>query len=197
MAKVTVVYHSAGGHTQRQAEAVLEGAGSIAGTETTLLTTKEATERLDELDGADAIIFGCPTFMGNVSAEMKAFQEAAAVKWFSRAWQDKVAGAFTNSSSFSGDKLNTQYGLMLNAMQQGMIFVSLGIAPAGGNYELMNSIEGPGPDALNRVGASIGPMSSSFQVDVPDAPPSGDLATAKEYGARVARITSQLLAGRG
>ena len=33
------------------------------------------------------------------------------------------AGAFTNSSSFSGDKLNTLVGLLINAMQHGMIYV--------------------------------------------------------------------------
>ena len=47
---------------------------------------------------------------GNMSAGMKAFIEAAAVKWFSLAWKDKIAGAFANSSSFSGDKLNTLVG---------------------------------------------------------------------------------------
>jgi multimeric flavodoxin WrbA len=30
----------------------------------------------------DSIIFGCPTYMGSRSAEMKRFLEAAAKKWF-------------------------------------------------------------------------------------------------------------------
>ena len=50
---------------------------------------------------------------------MKKFIEAAAKKWFTLAWKDKIAGAFTNSSSFSGDKLNTLVGLFINAMQHG------------------------------------------------------------------------------
>jgi NAD(P)H dehydrogenase (quinone) len=86
------------------------GAQKVSGVSVITYTAEEAAAKLDELDGADAIIFGCPTYMGNMSAGMKAFIEAAAVKWFSLAWKDKIAGAFTNSSSFSGDKLNTLVG---------------------------------------------------------------------------------------
>ena len=130
MIKVAVVYHSGFGHTKLQAEAVHRGAAGIDGVQALLLTAQEAGEDLDRLDDADAIIFGSPTYMGSMSAEMKKFLEAAAAKWFTLAWKDKVAGAFTNSSSFSGDKVNTLVGLMINAMQQGMIFVSLGLHPA-------------------------------------------------------------------
>jgi len=41
----------------------------------------------------------------NMSDDMKKFIEVAAKKWFTLAWKDKIAGSFTNSSSFSGDKL--------------------------------------------------------------------------------------------
>lgn len=106
-----------------QAEAVLRGAQSIPDVPATLHTAEDAAANLDELDQADAITFGCPTYMGNMSAGMKSFIEAAAKKWFTLAWKDKIAGAFTNSSSFSGDKLNTLVGLVINAMQHGMIYV--------------------------------------------------------------------------
>ncbi len=197
MTKIVVVYHSGFGHTRLQAEAVYRGAASVEGVEAELLTTTEATDRLDELDKADGIIFGCPTYMGNISAEMKKFQEAAVVKWFSQSWKDKIAGAFTNSSSFSGDKLNTLLGLVVIAMQQGMIYVGTGMFPAANEPESMNSTQGPGPEAQNRVGSFIGPMAASFQVDPPAAPPAGDIATAEAYGRRVAGITLQFVRGRG
>jgi NAD(P)H dehydrogenase (quinone) len=129
MARVVTVYHSGFGHTKLQAEAVHRGAGNVAGVEARLLTTDEAASRLDELDSADAIIFGCPTYMDSMSAEMKKFLEVAASKWFTLAWKDKIAGAFTNSSSFSGDKLNTLVGMVINDMQHGMIYVSQGMYP--------------------------------------------------------------------
>jgi len=110
MAIVYTVYHSGYGHTKLQAEAVHRGAGLVSGVQANLRTTEEASANLDELDEADAIIFGCPTYMGNMSADMKKFIEVAASKWFTLAWKDKIAGAFTNSSSFSGDKLNTLLG---------------------------------------------------------------------------------------
>ncbi|MBV8969734.1 MAG: flavodoxin family protein, partial [Verrucomicrobia bacterium] len=117
MPNVHTIYHSGFGHTKLQAEAVHRGAGAVPGIVATLWAVDEATSRLDELDKTDAIIFGCPTYMGSLSAGMKQFIEVAARKWFTMAWKDKIAGAFTNSSSFSGDKLNTLVALVVNAMQ--------------------------------------------------------------------------------
>src|SRR5260370_37794978 len=196
MAKVAIVYHSGFGDTKLHAEAVQRGAAGVAGVEARLLTTDEAAARLDELDTADAIVFGCPTYMGNISAEMKKFIEVAAKKWFTLAWKDKISGVFTNSSSFAGDKLNTLVGLMVNAMQHGMIHVSLGMMPSANHPESLNTPEGPGPDAHNRHGSFIGPTSASFQVKAPAAPVKGDLETAEAYGRRVATIAVQFLKGR-
>jgi NAD(P)H dehydrogenase (quinone) len=63
MMKVAIIYHSTYGHTKRQAEAVLSGAQRVLDIHATLYTVEEATEAMDELDDADAIIFGCPTYM--------------------------------------------------------------------------------------------------------------------------------------
>ncbi|MBS0633847.1 MAG: flavodoxin family protein [Verrucomicrobia bacterium] len=197
MTKIAIVYHSTYGHTKQQAEAIFRGAKSVSGVSVQLYTTDEATARLDELDSCDGIIFGCPTYMGSMSASMKQFLEVASKKWFSHAWKDKIAGAFTNSSSFSGDKLNTLLGLVINAMQHGMIYVSLGMFPAQNKEEELKSIMGPGPDALNRVGSFTGPMASSFQVAPPEAPAKGDLETAEAYGRRISEITFQFVRGRG
>ena len=196
MEKVVVVYHSGFGHTKLQAEAVHKGAASVEGVDAVILTTEKAIEKMDDLDSADAIIFGCPTYMGNISAEMKRFLEEAVKKWFTQSWKDKIAGAFTNSSSFSGDKLNTLFGLVVNAMQHGMIFVGTGMFPSANDPDAMNKIEGPGPDAHNRVGSFIGPMSASFQVDPPTAPAKGDIETAEAYGERIASIALQFARGR-
>jgi NAD(P)H dehydrogenase (quinone) len=196
MPNIAIVYHSTYGHTKLMAEAVQRGAQSLPGAAVTLYTVEEAAAGLDQLDSADAIIFGCPTYMGSMSAGMKTFVEVAAKKWFTLAWKDKIAGAFTNSSSFSGDKLNTLVGLLINAMQHGMIYVSLGLFPSANRPADMNSIAGPSAESHNRVGSFIGPMSSSFQVNPPDAPGQGDLETAAIYGLRVATITAQFLKGR-
>jgi len=188
MSKLIVIYHSTYGHTKLQAEAVQRGAASVDGMEADIMTAEEAIEKIDDLDNADAIIFGTPTYMGNISADIKKFMEASVKKWFAAAWKDKIAGAFTNSSSFSGDKLNTLQGLVVFAMQHGMIWVGTGMFPSANDMEAMNSIEGPGPSTLNRLGSFIGPMAASFQVNPPDAPSKGDIETAAAYGKRVAEI---------
>jgi len=190
--KLYVVYHSGYGHTTRQAEAVHRGAAAVDGIEAVLLTTEEATKRLDELDGADAILFGCPTYMGSLSAGMKKFFETAAGKWAGQAWKDKIAGGFTNSGSFSGDKLSTLSSLFYNAMQHGMIWVGLGMLPSQNDREALKNVQGPGPDAHNRSGSFVGAMASSFECGPDVAPSKGDLETAELYGRRVAEITLRM-----
>ena len=64
MTKIAVIYHSGYGHTRSLALAVEAGAKEIDGAEVILLTAEEAIQRLDMLDHYDAMIFGCPTYMG-------------------------------------------------------------------------------------------------------------------------------------
>jgi len=196
MTTIAVVYHSLYGHTKLQAEAVLRGAQSAPDTTATLYTAEEASAKLDELDSADAIIFGCPTYMGNISAGMKAFIEVAAKKWFTQSWTNKIAGAFTNSSSFSGDKLNTLQGLITNALQHSMTYVGVAMLPSANRHDDMKTLVGPTAEAHNRVGSSSGAMASSFQVAAGEAPGKGDIETAEIYGRRIADITAQFVRGR-
>lgn len=196
MSKLFVVYHSTDGHTKLQAEAVHKGASAVDGIDAQIMTAAEAIERMDELDDADAIIFGTATYMGNMAAEMKRFLEASVEKYLEVSWKNKIAGAFTNSAAFSGDKLNTLQGLFIFAMQHRMIWVGIGMSTSANDANGMEKVEGPGPDTHNRVGSFIGPMAASFHVDPPDAPPKGDIETAKLYGKRVAEITLQFVRGQ-
>ena len=104
-----------------------------------------------ELDAADAIVFGSPTYMGGVSADFAKFKDWTSKKWMARAWQDKLAAGFTVSASWGGDKQNTLYQLLTLAQQQGMVWVGLGLAPG------YNHSKGS-PEDLNRTGASLGVM---------------------------------------
>ncbi len=189
--KVAVVYFSKYGHTKLQAEAVRDGAASFLGAEVLLLDADAAIKRIDELDAFNAIIFGSPTYMGGIAAGMKNFLEATVTKWGKGAWKDKIAGGFTNSSNFSGDKMNTMFSLLTTAMQLGMIWVSLGDIVSSNEPDGEKTVNGPSPAALNRNSASLGPMASSFGVRVPDSPPKGDIETAKNYGRRVAEVAAR------
>ncbi len=192
---VAVIYCSKYGHTKRMAEAVLDGVQSFHKTGAVLLTAPEAAARLAELDSCDAIIFGSPTYMGSMAAEFKMFIEATVEKWFSRAWANKIAGGFTNSSNFFGDKENTLKELFAAAMQLGMIWVGVNDLPAANQPETMKSLAGPDEFSLNRVSASTGPMAASFSVKPDRAPGNGDLETARNYGRRIAEIATQFKRG--
>lgn len=182
---IAVVYSSRYGHTERIADAIADGIAS-AGSEVEIFTTIEAAHELGHLDNAAGFVFGAPTYMGNMASEMKLFMEKSVNRWYSRAWSGKIAGGFTNSSNFSGEKVNTMMGMMVYAMQMGMIWVGLDEAT-----DQNCNIEGPNSFALNRIGSSIGPMACSFSAKVPDAPSIGDIQTAENYGRRIASIVQR------
>jgi NAD(P)H dehydrogenase (quinone) len=184
MTKVAVVYHSGYGHTARQAQAVAEGARK-AGADVALVPVEQADGRWAELDGADAIVFGAPTYMGSLSAPFKAFMDATSKTWYARGWQDKLAAGFTNSGSQSGDKLNSLIQLMVFAAQHGMAWVSLGLLP--GNNNSKGSVED-----INRLGSYAGAMAQSNTDQGAEAMRESDLATARHLGARVAEWAMRL-----
>jgi multimeric flavodoxin WrbA len=184
-----VVYHSGYGHTGKQAQAVHDGAQSVAGTSVQLVTVAEVDKHWDDLARADAIIFGAPTYMGGISAGFKKFMEVSSKPWYTQTWKDKLAAGFTNSASLNGDKLNSLVELAIFAAQHSMIWVSLGLLPANNSKSQRND--------LNRMGAFLGAMSQSdADVGAEVAPPPGDLETAKYLGKRVAEIANRFAAER-
>lgn len=88
---------------------------------------------LDHVTAADAVVFGSPTYMGTVSAPMKAFMDASVKPWSGQAWRDKIAAGFTVSGSPSGDKFNTLMTLAVFAAQHGMVWVGTGMLPPSGS----------------------------------------------------------------
>jgi NAD(P)H dehydrogenase (quinone) len=190
MTEIAVVYHSSTGTTRRLAEAVLAGAAGVAGTRAALHEIRAADivegrwtndALLAQLDGADAIVFGCPTFMGGPSAQLKAFLDATVPRWYARAWVGKLASAFTVSSTPSGDKLQTLTSIAATAMQHGMLWVGVEDSP-------LNAA------APNRLGVYVG---AAAQADYAAQPPgvlAADLRTGERLGARVARLAARLRA---
>jgi len=182
---IAVVYHSGYGHTEVIAEAVAEGARSVKGVTVSVVTAGEIetpdSAGLTQLDSADAMIFGAPTYMGSASAVFKTFMEATSTRWMEQKWADKLAAGFTNSGSMNGDKQNTLIEFFTFSMQHGMAWVGLGQMPG-------NNHSGGSESDTNRLGASIGCMSQANVDQSGDvAPPEADRETARLFGARVAR----------
>lgn len=55
----------------------------------------------------DAVIMGSPTYMGGVSAQLKAFADASSEYWSEQQWTNKVAAGFTCGSTLNGDQSNS------------------------------------------------------------------------------------------
>lgn len=186
MPSIAIIYHSGFGHTQKVAEAIAQGAVQQGAQVHLLHVDAMDTAGWQKLDTADAIIFGSPTYMGGVSAPFKAFIDAAGSRWLKQAWKDKIAAGFTNSGSYSGDKLSTLQQLMINAMQHGMIWVGQAEMPPQGS-----GIEGAKPSDINRLGSASGLMTQASNDSPEITPPSGDINTAVLFGMRVAEATSR------
>ncbi len=176
MAKIAIVFHSGYGHTLRMAQAIAQGADGE-------LIEIDAEGELpgggwETLAGADAIIFGSPTYMGSVSWQFKRFADASSKPWYVQAWKDKLAAGFTNSGGLNGDKLSTLHTLFTLAMQHGMIWVSQGLMPANTKAatraDVNNLVSYCGAMAHSPADGSAADMSS------------GDLETARLFGQRVA-----------
>lgn len=184
MTKTVVVYHSGYGHTKVIAEHVAKGAQA----DLIAISAEGDITEADwaALDAADAILFGTPTYMGNVTWQFKKFADATSKAWFTRAWQDKVFGGFTNSASPNGDKQVALITLQTLASQHGGIWVSLGLAPA--------NLKASTPAEVNHMGGSVGLLARSPADAGVDEIPAGDLETAQLYGARVAAIAARLKA---
>jgi NAD(P)H dehydrogenase (quinone) len=183
MAKVGIVYFSGYGHTKKQAEAVAEGASSVAGAGAQLFQIDQNGDlpesSFDALKGMDAIIYGSPTYMGGPAWQFKKFAEATSKLWYGQEWKDKVAGGFTNSASMNGDKFSTISYFFVLSQQHSQVWVGTGLMPSNKKEH--------GPDDTNWTAGFAGALAVSPSDASPEeAPRKGDLETARLLGARIA-----------
>jgi NAD(P)H dehydrogenase (quinone) len=142
MTKVLVVYHSRSGNTAKMAEAVAEGAKN-GGADVGLKKVDEAT--LEDLTGADGVVFGAPTYFGTLSGEMKSFIDRS-VRIRGKL-ENKVGAAFTSSGSLSGGNETTLISMIEAMLIHGMIIVGDPIE-TGGHYGAV-AVGAPDAEALN------------------------------------------------
>jgi NAD(P)H dehydrogenase (quinone) len=175
---IAIVYHSPYGHTAKVARYIEQGA-QAQGVHVSLMQVEQVN--WDVLDAADAIVLGCPTYMGSISAAMKLFMEQSSKRWLARSWQGKLAAAFTNGGGLSGDKLAVLQQINLFAMQHGMLWTGLPLMPTGRAVT-----------DLNRMSSFLGLMTQSDNAPVELTPPEGDLRTAEWFGQHIAQTVQRL-----
>lgn len=179
---IIIVYHSGYGHTRKVAEAVAEGSGG------TLLAI-DAEGNIPEagwnqLARADAIVFGSPTYMGNVSWQFKKFADASSKVWATQGWKDKLAAAFTNSASVAGDKQTTLYTLFTLAQQHGMLWAGMGMMPSNSKASTREDV--------NYLSSFAGLATAAPSDAAPDEMSPGDLRTAVLFGKRVRAVAERI-----
>ena len=195
MAKVAIIYYSQTGTTHKLARAVEKGAIS-AGAETRLLKVKETApgevygsiaswkQHLeetsdigeatnDDLEWADAIIFGTPTRYGLPSAQLKNFIDQTGALWAKGALTNKIGSSFTTTATAHGGQEAMILALNTIFYHWNMIIVAPGY------------IEPSQFAAGNPYGASF--TSNNAQLD----PDEVSLTAGRLQGRRVAEIAAK------
>jgi NAD(P)H dehydrogenase (quinone) len=176
---IIIVYQSRFGHTKTVVEHIYTGENKIT-REVILLSIEEAQANMQLLHSAGTILFDCPTYFGTVSAQSKKIMETTGDFWYQQLWKNKLAAGFTNSSPFSGDKLNTLQQISNFAAQHSMLWISTGILP---QFKDDKQLFEP-----NYLGSYIQLMTVSVNATNKINPPIG-LETAMLFGKRIAVIT--------
>jgi NAD(P)H dehydrogenase (quinone) len=144
--KVLVAYHSLSGNTERMAEAVVEGAKSVVGTDVVLKRVGQITA--EELLSSDAIIVGSPVYWSNMSGEVKTFFDNWQFKFgvFPEfKMKDKVGAAFATGGQVSSGKEVTMLTILAAMLGNQMIVVS-----GGGAFGASATTEGDSPGIDNK-----------------------------------------------
>ncbi len=192
MSKVAIVYHTGYGHTAVLAEAVAAGVAAAGGTPQIIKlesATQDFASSIEAVSAADAVIFGSPTYMGDVSVPMRAFMEASSGVYMKQGWRDKLAAGFTIGGSFGGNKDHTLNSMIVFAMQHCMLWAGPGVA--NGNWEGNSQAA---PEAANRIGSALGVVAQADNAAPDITPPAGDKEFAKLLGERIAGLAKKLTA---
>ena len=154
---VAVVYYSRTGTLHTLAAAVADGAEKaggevrlrkVAGTEAPD-AADVAEASADDLEWADAVLFGTPTRFGNPASQLRAFMESTGQLWFRGALADKVYSAFTASNTAHGGQETTLVALANTFYHWGGVIVPPGYTDPvqfqSGNPYGTSHVAGDGP----------------------------------------------------
>ena len=200
--KVLIVYYSMYGHINRMAEAIAEGAKTVKGAEVVLRRVPETLPKevlvkmgaieaqkkfenvpvatVDELESADAVIFGTPTRFGNMCGQMRQFLDATGGLWAKGALVGKVGSVFTSSGTQHGGQESTLLSFHITLLHHGFVVVGL---PYSFQGQMRNDeITGGSPYGATTIAGTQGERN----------PTENELQAARFQGAHVAKIASKL-----
>ena len=119
---IAIIYHSETGNTQRMAELVQEGCQSVQGTEARCMSIDEVDD--DYVKQAKAVIFGCPTYEGTCSWQMKRYLDTGP-----KGLAGKLAGVFASQNWPGGGGASfAEMTVIAGMLVLGMLVFSGGIS---------------------------------------------------------------------
>jgi len=200
--KALIVFYSMYGHVYRMAEAVKEGVESVAGASGELKQVPETLPEevlgkmgaveprtafasipvcsVDDLTGADAIIFGTPTRFGNMCGQMRQFLDATGTLWAQGSLIGKVGSVFTSTATQHGGQESTILSFHITLLHHGLVVVGLPYAFQG--QMRLDEVSGCSPYGASTM---AGPDGSR-------QPSQNELEGARFQGWHVATIASKL-----
>jgi NAD(P)H dehydrogenase (quinone) len=200
--KVLVAFYSTYGHIYQMAEAVAEGAKTVAGAEVEIRRVPETLPpevlekmgavdaqkafshlpvcTVEELAQADAVIFGTPTRFGNMCGQMRQFLDATGSLWAEGALVGKVGSVFAASATQHGGQESTILTFHVTLLHHGFVVVGLPYAFQG--QMRIDEITGGSPYGASTIAGGDGSR----------MPSENELEAARFQGRHVAEIAAKM-----
>jgi NAD(P)H dehydrogenase (quinone) len=200
--RALIVFYSAYGHIYAMANAVREGVSQVLGAQADLRRVPETLPEtlqkqigiyeaqkafahvpvceIDELAGADALIFGAPTRFGNMCGQMRQFLDGTGLLWMKGSLIGKVGSVFTCSATQHGGQESTILSFHTTLLHHGMIIVGLPYSFQG--QMRIDEITGGSPYGASSIAGGQGERK----------PSENELDAARFQGKHVATIASRL-----
>jgi len=200
--KVLVLFYSSYGHMYQMAQSAVAGAEEVDGSEVKIMRIPEllSDEVLgqigaleaqkqwadvpvagpEDLEWADAVIFGIPTRFGNMIGQMRMFLDSTGPQWASGALVGKVGSVMSSSATQHGGQESTILTTQVTLLHHGMVIVGLPYAYQG--QTTIDEISGGSPYGASTIAGGDGSR----------MPSENELKAARFQGRHVAEIAGKL-----
>ena len=141
MTKVAIIYHSETGNTRQMAELIQQGCEQIEGVQARTMDINALDEAY--AGEAQAVLFGCPTYEGTCSWQMKKVLDEIGVDL-----AGKLGGAFCSQNWPGGGGADlAEITLIAGMLVRGMLIYSGGIT-RGAPYLHFGAVSARAPEGL-------------------------------------------------
>ncbi|MEE4363840.1 MAG: NAD(P)H:quinone oxidoreductase [Desulfotignum sp.] len=200
--KILIVFYSTYGHVYEMAKAAAQGAEQIPGADVDIRQVPETLSAdvlekmgavaakkafshvpvctVEELEKADAVIFGTPTRFGNMCGQMRQFLDATGQLWANGSLIGKVGSVFVSTATQHGGQESTILSFHTTLLHHGFVVVGLPYAFQG--QMRIDEVTGGSPYGASTIAGGDGAR----------MPSENDLAGARFQGNHVAKIAAKL-----